>query len=111
MNPFLLCMFGPIKGSRIELPDETIVLGRERSNEVYIGDLLLSRKHCSIEKQEDSYVIRDLQSRNGVFVNGIPVHERTLNHGDRIEIGTSTFLFLLNEESFPEFPIVDDSLQ
>ncbi|MCI0606313.1 hypothetical protein L0156_25280 [bacterium] len=40
MNPFLLCMFGPIKGSRIELPDETIVLGRERSNAVYIGDLL-----------------------------------------------------------------------
>ncbi len=111
MNPFLVCMFGPIKGSRIELPDETIVLGRERSNEVYIGDLLLSRKHCSIEKQSDTYVVRDLQSRNGVFVNGIPVHERTLNHGDRIEIGTSTFLFLTNEESFPEFPVVDDSLQ
>ncbi|MCI0606314.1 FHA domain-containing protein, partial [bacterium] len=71
----------------------------------------LSRKHCSFEKQQDSYIVRDLQSRNGVFVNGIPVHERALNHGDRIEIGTSTFLFLLNEESFPEFPLVDNSLQ
>ncbi|MCI0415533.1 sigma 54-interacting transcriptional regulator [bacterium] len=112
MNPFLLCMFGPIKGSRIELPNEPIVLGRERSNAVYIGDLLLSRKHCSIEKQDNSYVVRDLQSRNGVFVNGIPIHERTLNHGDRIEIGASTFLFLLNEDStFPDFPVVDDSLE
>jgi transcriptional regulator with PAS, ATPase and Fis domain len=112
MNPFLLCMFGPIKGSRIELPAEAIVLGRDRINSVYIGDLLLSRKHCSIEKREDSYVIRDLQSRNGVFVNGIPVHERTLNHGDRIEIGTSTFLFLSKEvSSVSDFAVIDDSLQ
>ncbi len=105
-------MFGPLKGSRIELSEKTIVLGRERSNAVYIGDLLLSRNHCSIEKKDESYVIRDLQSRNGVFVNGIPIRECTLNHGDRIEIGTSTFLFLVKEDStFPDFPVVDDSLQ
>jgi two-component system response regulator HydG len=112
MSPFLLCMFGPLNGNRITLSEEKIVLGRSRSNAVYISDLLLSRQHCSIEKKEDAYVIRDLQSRNGLFVNGIPIHEHTLDHGDRIEMGGSTFLFLTKEDSaFPDLPVLDDSLQ
>jgi transcriptional regulator with GAF, ATPase, and Fis domain len=106
-------MFGPLKDRKIELPDQPIILGRERTNEVYISDLLLSRRHCSIEKNKNYFLIRDLQSRNGVFVNGVPVRERTLNHGDRIEIGTSTFLFLTHEEQsrFDDSSVLDDSLQ
>ncbi len=106
-------MFGPLKDRKIELSNEPIILGRERSNDVYISDLLLSRRHCSIEKNNDHFVIRDLQSRNGVFVNGVPVRERSLNHGDRIEIGTSAFLFLTHDEQpkFAESPVLDDSLQ
>src|SRR5262245_33885161 len=108
MSPFLLCMFGPLKGNRITLSEEKVVLGRERSNAVYISDLLLSRKHCSIEKQENTYILRDMQSRNGVFVNGIPIHERALEHGDRIEMGGSTFLFLTKEDStFSDLPLLD----
>src|SRR5574339_220688 len=113
MTPFLLCMFGPLKDRKIELTEEPIILGRERTNQVYISDLLLSRRHCSIGKNNNDFIIRDLQSRNGVFVNGVPVRERSLNHGDRIEIGTSAFLFLTHEElpNFSESTVLDDSLQ
>lgn len=112
MSPFLLCMFGPLKDRKIPLSNDPIILGRERTNPVYISDLLLSRKHCSIEKNGDEFVIRDLQSRNGVFVNGVPIHERNLAHGDRIEIGTSTFLFLTHEEQskLNDLPLLDESL-
>ena len=111
-SPFLLFMLGPLQGKRVELSEETIVLGRERSNTVYIGDLLLSRRHCSIEKNGYSYVLRDLQSRNGVLVNGTRVQDHTLNHSDRVEIGASTFLFMAREDTtLPDFSVVDESLQ
>jgi len=112
MNPFLLCMFGPLKDRKIPLSNDPIILGRERTNPVYISDLLLSRKHCSIEKNGNEFLIRDLQSRNGVFVNGVPIRERNLAHGDRIEIGTSTFLFFTHEEQskLNDLPLLDESL-
>jgi len=112
MNPFLLCMFGPLKDRKIPLSNDPIILGRERTNPVYISDLLLSRKHCSIEKNGNEFLIRDLQSRNGVFVNGVPIRERNLEHGDRIEIGTSTFLFFTHEEQsrLNDLPLLDESL-
>jgi Nif-specific regulatory protein len=50
-----------------------------------------------IEKNEDAFVIKDLDSLNGTFVNDVPVKTRRLEHGDRIRIGESQFLFLIDE--------------
>jgi two-component system, NtrC family, response regulator HydG len=98
MTPYLLCMFGPLKGDRIALTKESVVIGRDRSSDIHISDLLLSRKHCMLQKTDDSYKILDLQSRNGISINGIPVHERNLNHGDIVKLGNSTFVFQTHEE-------------
>ena len=55
-----------------------------------------------ITKHTGEFQIRDLESHNGTFVNGVPVKERFLNHGDTLQIGTSLFLFLLCEEGPPD---------
>ena len=49
--------------------------------------------------REGQYQIRDLESRNGSFVNGVPVRERTLADGDEIQIGNSLFLFLAEDQA------------
>jgi pSer/pThr/pTyr-binding forkhead associated (FHA) protein len=80
------------------LDEAEIRIGRDASNSLAIRDLSLSRRHCVLRRQDDSYLIRDLESRNGTFVNGSPVSEARLKHGDQIALGDSVFVFLLNED-------------
>jgi len=64
-----------------------------------IGDSAVSRKHCAIsEVTQGVYEISDLDSHNGTFVNGIQVSRTPIQHGDRIRIGTSEFVFLIGQD-------------
>jgi Nif-specific regulatory protein len=63
-----------------------------------ISDLSLSRRHCVLARESDEYTLRDLDSRNGTFVNGRAISEKQLNHGDQISVGESVLVFLLKED-------------
>jgi pSer/pThr/pTyr-binding forkhead associated (FHA) protein len=81
------------------LPDGEVTLGREPTNAVPVVDPSVSRKHCLLRREEDGrFQIRDLDSRNGTVVNGLPIKDQWLRHGDEIAIGDSSFLFLLENE-------------
>ncbi len=99
MNPRLLVISGPLKGSTYVLSGREVQIGRESSNALTISDPALSRRHCVLLCENGDYLIRDLESRNGTFVNGMAVRENRLHHGDQISIGDSVFLLLLREES------------
>jgi Nif-specific regulatory protein len=90
---------GPSKDLTIPLPDGEATIGRDPVNVVAIVDPSVSRKHCLLRLEEDGrFSIKDLESRNGTLVNGNPVKEQFLHHGDEIATGDSLFLFLLDEE-------------
>jgi transcriptional regulator with GAF, ATPase, and Fis domain len=76
---------------------EEVSIGREPSNEISFLDSSVSRRHCLIRKEGEVFQIRDLESRNGTFVNGVPLKERTLEHTDQIQIGSSVLVFLTSE--------------
>src|SRR5258706_9946587 len=97
MNPRLAAIAGKLKGSVFPFCDEPVVIGRETAVEVCLADSAVSRRHSKIEKNGDQFWISDLQSLNGTFVNDVPVKQRQLQHGDRIRIGDTQFLFLLHE--------------
>jgi Nif-specific regulatory protein len=64
-----------------------------------IGDSALSRKHCAISQVSAGvYEISDLESYNGTFVNGIKITRTPIQHGDRICVGTSEFVFLTGQD-------------
>jgi Nif-specific regulatory protein len=93
---------GPSKDQTIPLPEGEATIGRDPANVVAIIDPSVSRKHCLLRREEDGrFLIRDLDSRNGTLVNGAPVKEQWLRHGDEIATGDSLFLFLVEEESRP----------
>src|SRR6266542_6799558 len=98
MGPRLVAIAGPRKGETFPLTEEELSIGRDASNSLRIRDRSVSRFHCSLNVEGGQYRIRDLDSRNGVFVNDIPVREKALDDGDQIKIGTALFLFLLREE-------------
>ncbi len=90
---------GPFKDSTIPLPEGEATLGRDPANAVPVIDPSVSRRHCLLRCDEHgSFQVRDLDSRNGTLVNGLPVKEQSIRHGDEIATGDSIFLFLTEEE-------------
>jgi transcriptional regulator with GAF, ATPase, and Fis domain len=98
LRPRLLVIAGPSKDAVIPLPDGEATLGRDPSNLVAVVDPSVSRKHCLLRREDGRFQVKDLASRNGTMVNGSPVKEEWLRHGDQITTGDSIFLFLLEEE-------------
>jgi Nif-specific regulatory protein len=109
MEPKLVAIAGPLKGTTIPLLEPETVIGRDLTNHVTINDPLVSRRHCSIRNQGDEVQLADLQSLNGTFVNDENAGERLLQHGDRIKVGASHFIFLLHDEE--EFVPLSDSAE
>src|SRR5690348_16709214 len=84
--------------SVIPLRDVELTIGRGLSNHICISDPILSRQHCVISRDNEQFVIRDLGSRHGTIVNGVPISQQVLHHGDQISLGSSVFAFLLRED-------------
>src|SRR4051794_11692987 len=82
------------KTSVIELDSAELIVGRGSDAGVVLEDKRASRRHAAIAgKPGGEYVIRDLNSGNGLFVNGQRVSETALNDGDVILVGHSRLVF------------------
>jgi DNA-binding NtrC family response regulator len=72
---------------------EFAVLGRDPQCSVALTDAYVSARHARIELKNGAYILRDLQSRNGTFVNESRITEIYLSKNDRIRVGETIFLF------------------
>jgi len=96
-NPRLLGISGPLKGAAFPLAEGEVSVGRDSSNQLWVADPALSRRHCLLVQDGGQFSIRDLGSRNGTLVNGVPVEQQQIRHGDQIFIGDSVLIFLIEE--------------
>ena len=78
---------------RLELVSKPISIGRDPESDVCVPLEGLSRRHCVVEPSESGWIVRDLGSRNGTFVNGERASEHLLRDGDRIRCGSVGFEF------------------
>jgi len=69
-----------------KLTEQTVTIGRGPCNHIQLTDEEISRRHCVIEKKEQTYIIKDL-STNGTFLNNEMVSESAIEVGDTISIG------------------------
>jgi len=94
-KPFLRVMNGKMEGQRLEIAEgQSLVLGRDPSCDLVLGDDLASRKHVRVRRDFSGTQIEDLGSRNGIKVNRKRVKSRTLKDRDEVEVGATRFLFL-----------------
>ena len=101
VTPQLVAIDGPLKGAIYAILTGRFSIGRKSENNLSEADPSMSRHHCTIELADEGFRITDHDSQNGTFVNGIPVKQRMLFHGDQIAIGVSVFVFLLEETPAP----------
>jgi len=93
VNPRLASISGPLKDSLFPL-SSALSIGSEPSNHISLADPAVASQHCDISTDGGRFTIKDLDTPAGTFVNGIPIKQRVLAHGDLISIGDSSFLFL-----------------
>jgi polysaccharide biosynthesis transport protein len=98
MQARLVIIAGADRGAIVWLDKDEILIGREATCEVCLKDEAVSRKQCTVKADRSSFLIMDFSSRNGSFVNGVPIREKVLQHGDKIRIGATELVFLENDE-------------
>jgi hypothetical protein len=73
---------------KLKVKKVTNVVGREGTCDVYVESNQVSRRHCLVQVTERGLLVKDLESTNGTFVNGIPMADGYINEGDRLSLGT-----------------------
>ncbi len=91
--PSLFVIRGRDQGTRFQLEEPVHTVGRTQSNSVRLHDTEVSREHAELVRRGDGYVLRDLSSSNGTYVNGQPTSERELVSGDQLQFGRSMLLY------------------
>jgi len=75
------------------VPTKPFTVGRSAEADVSINDERISRIHCAIHREGGHFVIRDLDSKNGTWVNDVQIHESPLKFGDNIRVGHTVLAF------------------
>ena len=91
--PSLFVIRGNDQGVRFELSDPTAGIGRDPSNLIQLHDTEVSRRHAELRSDGRGYVLSDLGSSNGTFVNGQRVERHELTSGDQVQLGGTLMLY------------------
>ena len=85
---------GPNAGSRYVLEHEVTEVGRHPESDIFLDDITVSRRHAEFVRQATGYLVRDVGSLNGTYVNRERTDEGTLRNGDEVQIGKFRLVFL-----------------
>jgi len=91
--PSLFVIQGRDQGTRFELEDDLIGLGRDASNPLLVHDTEVSRRHAELRREGNVYKLSDLSSSNGTYVNGHRIEQHELSSGDRVQVGSTLMLY------------------
>lgn len=88
--------------------DAVTTIGRNRSNNIQLDNPSVSRFHAKIYKQDWPFYIEDLDSANGIFVNGKKINWKcSLKNNDEITIGKNTFIFVDHDSDYKDKDLPD----
>ncbi len=105
LNPRLVGIGGPVEGGVLGLSAGGLSIGSHPSNELPIDDPSLAAHHCAVRPRAgDEFALEDTAAGGVTLVNGLPVSERVLVHGDEIRLGDCRFIFY-RWDSEPRFDV------
>jgi signal transduction histidine kinase/pSer/pThr/pTyr-binding forkhead associated (FHA) protein len=107
--PSLFVIQGRNRGTRFELHANqgAVSIGREAGNAIQVDDHEVSRRHAEIRRVGDGYVLGDLKSSNGTFVNDTRIERSELSSGDRIRLGRTILIYAKDGDDPAMFAAVD----
>lgn len=93
-SALLVVRRGPNSGSRFLLDTEVTTAGRAPDSDIFLDDVTVSRRHAEFTRAAQGYLVRDVGSLNGTYVNREPIEEVLLSDGDEVQIGKYRLVFL-----------------
>jgi pSer/pThr/pTyr-binding forkhead associated (FHA) protein len=95
----LLVRSGPQAGLRVQLNDTVTRLGRHPDSDIYLDDITVSRRHVEVEHTPKGFVVRDVGSLNGTYLNQRRIDaDAIMVHGDELQVGKFKLVFLTGPE-------------
>lgn len=89
----LIVLRGPNAGARFLLDADEVGTGRHPSSDIFLDDVTVSRRHAVFVKEDERYLVRDVGSLNGTYVNRERIEQRALEQGDEVQIGKFRLVF------------------
>jgi hypothetical protein len=90
----LLVRAGPQAGLQVAINDTVTRLGRHPDSDVFLDDITVSRRHSEIERTPEGFVVRDVGSLNGTYLNQQRIERASLTNGDELQVGKFRLVFL-----------------
>jgi pSer/pThr/pTyr-binding forkhead associated (FHA) protein len=89
----LVVLRGPNTGARFLLDSDEVSSGRHPDSDIFLDDVTVSRKHATFRREGDDFLVRDVGSLNGTYVNRTRIDEAILKTGDEVQIGKFRLVF------------------
>ncbi len=89
---------GPNAGSKFLLESELTRAGRHPESDIFLDDITVSRRHAEFRREGDKYLVRDVGSLNGTYLNRERIDEAVLKSGDEVQIGKFKLIYLVGAE-------------
>ncbi|MBO0839626.1 MAG: FHA domain-containing protein [Sciscionella sp.] len=93
-SALLVVKRGPNAGSRFLLDQSSTSAGRHPDSDIFLDDVTVSRRHAEFRREGGEFVVIDVGSLNGTYVNREPVDQAVLANGDEVQIGKFRLVFL-----------------
>jgi pSer/pThr/pTyr-binding forkhead associated (FHA) protein len=84
---------GPNAGSKFLLDADVTRAGRHPDSDIFLDDITVSRRHAEVTRRDQGYVLRDVGSLNGTYLNRERIDEAPLGNGDEVQIGKFKLVF------------------
>jgi len=97
--PRLIILASRQSGKQVNITGRLTSIGRSENNAVVLDSDHVSRNHAVIDWNGDRFVITDLESSNGTYVNGARVQVQTLAHGDTLHLGGCEMRFFYDRQA------------
>jgi pSer/pThr/pTyr-binding forkhead associated (FHA) protein len=86
-SALLVVQRGPSAGSRFLLDTDHTTAGRHPDSDIFLDDVTVSRRHAAFRRTPDGFIVSDVGSLNGTYVNRDRIDEVLLSNGDEVQIG------------------------
>ncbi|MHB2023121.1 MAG: FHA domain-containing protein [Mycobacteriales bacterium] len=96
-SALLVVRRGPNAGSRFLLDKEVTSAGRHPESDIFLDDVTVSRRHAEFHRRGNAFVVRDVGSLNGTYLNRERIEEAPLVSGDEVQIGKFRLVYLTAE--------------
>jgi len=85
---------GPNAGSRFLLDKDLTTAGRHPESDIFLDDVTVSRRHAEFSRTDDTFIVRDVGSLNGTYLNRERIDSSPLSNGDEVQIGKFRLVYL-----------------